>query len=447
MGANLKPTLNFFLFTATPFTSRFFRLAGINILSNMMIPLSGVLSVAFLGHLEQIESLAGVTLATILFNYLYRTLSFLRMGTTGVTAQAVGRGDKTAVLLTGLRNAIIALALGAILLVLQAPLSSVGFSLLSADGVVKAAGQAYYDARIWGVPAALLNFVLMGWFLGQEKSGKVLILSVVGNGVNILLDYLLITRWGLASTGAGWSIAISQDIMALLGIILAILELDWLELKEVSYNLFSWQEFKKTFLLNRDIFIRTLSFLSTFSIFTNFSSILGTRVLTQNALMLQVVTIAVYFIDGLAYSTECLTGIYKGEKNDDQLVPLLNIAAQTSLLAGLVCAGAFIIFPDYLFGLLTDHQDMIAEMKVYIPWLLPVLGFGSLAFMLDGYFLGLAEGATLRNAAILATFVGFAPIAALAWYFQSNGLLWLSMTTFMAARMVLLGAYIPKTLN
>ena len=447
MDLHLKRIPNFLFFAPTPFTERFFRLAGINVLSNLMIPLSGLLSIAFLGHLDNIDNLGGVTLATILFNYLYRTLSFLRMGTTGVTAQCVGRGDKTGVLLTGLRNALIALVLGGILLLLQSPLSSLGFSLLSADAGVKAAGQAYYDARIWGVPAALLNFVLIGWFLGQEKSGKVLTLSVIGNSVNIILDYLLITRWGLASSGAGWATAISQDITALVAIALAVQELDWQEIKGIYKNIFSLVELKQAFLLNRDIFLRTLAFLSTFSIFTNLSSALGTTVLAQNALLLQVVTIAVYLIDGLAYATECLTGIYKGQENHNELVPLLNIAGKTSLIGGLLCATTFVVFPDFLFGLLTDHRDVLMEIKVYVPWLLPVLGFGSLAFMLDGYFLGLAAGATLRNSAILATLIGFAPIAALAWHFQSNELLWLSMTTFMAARMILLGVRIPKTLG
>jgi MATE family multidrug resistance protein len=447
MESQIKKPLSRLNLKLTPFSSRFFRLAAINILSNLMIPLSGLLSVGFLGHLDNIENLAGVTLATILFNYLYRTLSFLRMGTTGVTAQALGRGDQKEVLLTGLRNALIALTLGVLVLLCQSFLGDLGFSVLSADTGVKAAGQDYYLARIGGVPAALLNFVLIGWFLGQEKSGQVLILSVVGNTANIILDYLLITRWGLGSWGAGLATALSQDIMAFLGIILAIKLINWQDIKEVYKDLFAWQELKQNFLLNRDIFIRTLAFLSTFSIFTNLSSILGTKTLAENALMLQVVTIAVYLVDGLAYATECLVGIYQGENKKNQLLPLLSMAAKTSFVAGLFCASAFILFPDFLFGLLTDHRELVLDMKDYIPWLLPVLGLGSLAFILDGYYLGLAAGATLRNAALLATVLGFAPLACLAWYYQSNTLLWLSMTTFMAARMISLGVQIPHTLK
>lgn len=203
----------------------FYRLAFINILSNLMVPLSGFLSVAFLGHLGEIHYLAGVTISTILFNYLYRTMGFLRMSTTAVTAQAVGRDDEASIWLTGLRNALIALGLGIILLIFHQPLGSLGFAVLSAAPDVKAAGQAYYDARIWGAPATLLNFVLIGWFLGRGHSGKVFWMSVVGNGANVLFDYFLIIRWGWMSAGAGFATSASQYLMMLVGIAFIISEL------------------------------------------------------------------------------------------------------------------------------------------------------------------------------------------------------------------------------
>ena len=140
------------------FLPRFYRLAIANILSNLMIPLAGLISVAFLGHLQEIDALAGVCIANILFNLVYLILEFLRMGTTGLTAQAVGADDQEAALLVGLRNGLIALGLGIVLLILQYPLREVGFSLLSADIDVKAAGIDYFNARIWGAPAVLLKF-------------------------------------------------------------------------------------------------------------------------------------------------------------------------------------------------------------------------------------------------------------------------------------------------
>jgi MATE family multidrug resistance protein len=218
------------------FLGRFCRLAVINILSNLTVPLAGLISVAFLGHLIEIRHLAGVTLSTILFNYIYRSLGFLRMGTTGITAQAVGRDDREAVLLTGLRNGLLALGLGLAILILQHPLQELGFALLSAAPEVKSSGQAYYSTRIWAAPATLLNFVLIGWFLGREHSGKVLVMSVAANGVNIVLDYLFIVRWGWESAGAGMATTVSQYLMLLIGMIFAAREVQFKEVRAGSWT-------------------------------------------------------------------------------------------------------------------------------------------------------------------------------------------------------------------
>ncbi|MBD0347387.1 MAG: MATE family efflux transporter [Coleofasciculus sp. Co-bin14] len=429
------------------FLPRFFRLAIVNILSNLMVPLAGLISVAFLGHLMEIRHLAGVTLSTILFNYIYRTLGFLRMGTTGMTAQAVGREDEEAVLLTGLRNAILALGLGLAIVILQYPLQEIGFAVLSAAPDVKASGQAYYSSRIWGAPATLLNFVLIGWFLGREQSGKVLILSVIGNGVNILLDYLFIVHWGWESVGAGLATAISQYVMLLTGMILVCQEVKWKQVQAVAKQLLDLSALKACLLLNRDIFIRPFAFLSTFSIFTNLSSAMGMTILAENALLLQVVTLAVYFIDGLAFATESLTGIFRGKDDNQQVASLVQIASGISLILGLTLALIFVLFPKPLFGVLTNHLEIIDSIHRYVSWLLPVLGFGSLAFILDGYFLGLAEGPTMRSAALSATLIGFVPIAIAAWLFHSSHLLWLAMSVFMAARVITLGVQVPRTLK
>ncbi|MFM7427779.1 MAG: guanitoxin biosynthesis MATE family efflux transporter GntT, partial [Elainella sp.] len=426
---------------------RFLRLAAVNILSNLTVPLTGLISVAFLGHLGEIQYLAGVTLASVLFNYLYRTLGFLRMGTTGVTAQAVGRGDRIDVLLTGLRNGLLAIGLGILLLLFQHPIRDLGFTLLTAEPAIKAAGQAYYDARIWAAPATLLNFVLMGWFLGQEQSGRVLLISAVGNGMNILLDYLLVTQWGWNSAGAGWAIVASQWLMVLIGLVWAGLEVQPQELKTALAQFWDGAALKSTLTLNGNIFIRTFAFLSTFSVFTSLSAAIGTLLLTENALLLQVFSFAVYLIDGLAFATESIAGILHGQKQSQPLLFLVRLSGSISLFLGISFAALFLLFPQPLFALLTNHSEVLNDIGRYVPWLLPVLAFGSIAFMLDGYFLGLAQGATLRNASIVASLIGFAPLAVLAWQLRSNDLLWLALSVFMAARVALLGIQVPRTLQ
>ncbi len=423
---------------------RFLKLAVVNILSNLMVPLASLVDVAFLGHLAEIRHLAGVAIATVLFNYIYWTFGFLRMGTTGTTAQARGRNNHQEVLKICLRNSLIALLIGTIILILQHPLREIGFTLLSATPEVKASGISYYNSLIWGAPATLLNFVLMGWFLGLEQGGKVLLLSLVNKTTNIILDYLFIVRWGWESAGAGAATAISQYLTLLVGIVFVTQLIPSGKIPQLLRGIWQPTVMLETFTLNRDIFIRTFALISTFALFTNLSSNLGTLVLATNSLLIQVVTLAAYFIDGLAFATESLAGASYGEGNQQQLTELWQLSGLISLGLGLIFAGIFCLFPTPLFALLTNHQEVIDNIINYVLWLMPVLAFGSIAYMLDGYFLGLTQGTLLRNSSLIATLAGFAPMATVAWLLGSSHLLWLALAMFMAARAITLGRKIPQ---
>lgn len=427
------------------FLRQFIQLAIVNVLSNLMVPLAGLIDTAFLGHLSDIRHLAGVALATVLFNYIYWTFGFLRMGTTGTTAQAMGRNDRESVVLIGLRHGLLALLLGLLIVLLQVPLRWIGFGLLSATPEVEAAGQSYFDALIWGAPATLINYVLVGWFLGRAQSSQVLLLSALSNGGNVILDYWFIVQLGWEGMGAGLATALSQYLMLLVGLGLVAREVRWQEARLLLGQLFDLTALKSAFLLNSEILIRTFALVSTFSVFTNLSSGMGTVVLSTNAVLLQVVGLASYFIDGLAFATESLAGGFQGQGTATGLLRLVRVSGLTSLSLGLLFAIAFMLFPIPLFGLLTDHRDILNHIPSYVPWLLPVLGFGSIAYMLDGYFLGLTQGQILRQSTLLAVLLGFAPIATVAWYFGNSHLLWLALTCFMAARAVTLGQRVKQT--
>jgi MATE family multidrug resistance protein len=426
---------------------RFWRLAIVNVISNLMVPLASLVDVAFLGHLTEIRHLAGVAIATVLFNYIYWTFGFLRMGTTGLTAQARGRGDTQVELLILLRHGAIALVIGTIILALQQPLREIGFTLLQADPEVLQAGRSYYNALIWGAPATLLNFVLFGWWLGREQGKEVLLISVVNSGANIVLDYLFVVRWEYSSAGAGAATALSQVITLIMGLILVYHELRGREifgegkgnLMRLSKEIWELSALKAAFDLNKDILLRTLALVSTFALFTNLSATMGTTTLAGNTLLLQVVTLAAYFIDGVAFATESMAGNLQGQGKKAQLLPLLKLAGSVSLLSGLGFAVVFNLFPLSLFGLLTSHSKVIQQIQHYLWWLFPVLGFGAIAYMLDGYFLGLTAGKILRQSTLSAAVIGFAPMAISAWYWQTNHLLWLALTLFMATRSVTLG--------
>ena len=429
------------LFTLQPptFLRQFLKLTAINVLSNVMVPIAGLLDVAFLGHLADIRHLAGVALATVVFNYLYWTFGFLRMSTTGMTAQAIGRGEEEEALLIGLRHGILALLLGAAIVILQVPLRQLGFAMLSAATEVAAAGEAFYNALIWGAPATLINFVIIGWLLGRSQSDRVLILTAVNSGANITLDYWFIVRLDWASTGAGLATALSQYLMLLVGLVMLAQEVPLKQMRVNTQQLWDASALATVWVLNRDILIRTFALISTFAIFTNLGSAFGTVPLTANALLMQVVTLAAYFIDGIAFATESLAGLFWGQGNVSQLKQLVLIAGGLSLCIGVLIAIAVIGYPDPLFGRLTTHSQVLDYLKQYVLWLLPVLGFGSLAYMFDGYFLGLTEGRVLRQATLQAVLLGFMPIAIVAWYRHNNHWLWFALTLFMAVRALALG--------
>jgi MATE family multidrug resistance protein len=428
------------------FLSRFYRLAIINIVSNITEPLAGLFSIAFLGHLTQIHHLAGVTISTTFFNCIYSLFIFLRMGTTGVTAIAVGQDDRENIVLVGLRNGLIALGIGLIILILQYPMQQLWFASMSASPEVKASGIAYFNARIWAAPAIFLNVVIIGWFLGREQSQKVLLMTVVANAANIGFDYLFIIRWDWASTGAGLSQTISQSLMLLAGIILVSQDVEWEEVRTAIGKLWDTQAFKAIFIINGDIFIRSLANMTAFFIFMSLSSMMGVTILAENALIVQVIMIGSFGIEGIKFTVETLSGNFKGKKAIEQLLPLLQMATGSSLAVALVLSGVSVLFPDTVFGLLTDHAEIIEKVKIHVFWLFSILGLSAFSNVLEGYFVGIAEPSALRNSALIKS-IGFASSAGAAWYFQSNHMLFLAYSVFTLAEVVVLGVQLPGTLK
>ncbi|NTW20211.1 MAG: MATE family efflux transporter, partial [Nostocales cyanobacterium W4_Combined_metabat2_030] len=293
------------------FLSRFYRLSSISVLSNMMVPLAGLVDIAFLGHLTDIRHLAGVILATILFDYLYRILKFMRSSTNAITAQAVGKDDDKAVILAGLRSGLIALFVGLIILLLQYPLQKIGFLILTGSSDIEAAGVDYFYARIWGAPAVLLNFVLFGWFLGREMNWVMLLMSIVGNASNVLLDYLMIFKWGWASTGAGLATALSQYLALIVGLIWMVYTIPWQAVPAAIQELFDRVALQETFALKGNILIRFLVLVSVYSIFTNLIATMGTTVLAQNGLLLQIALLSQFTINGVGMTMQTMAGNFK----------------------------------------------------------------------------------------------------------------------------------------
>jgi len=413
------------------FLPRFFRLATISVLSNMMVPLAGLVDTAFLGHLADIQYLAGVILGSILFDYLYRVLKFLRTSTTALTAQAVGQEDAVQVWVAGLRSALVALVVGLGILALQYPLQKLGFALLTGAPGVEQSGADYFYARIWGAPAVLLNFVILGWLLGQERNGLVFLISLVANFSNVGLDYWMINRLGWASQGAGWATAMSQYLALALGLVCIAWSAHGETVKAAIAELSDWQALKETIALKGNILIRFLLLITTYALFTNVSSSFGTEVLAQNGLLLQIALLSQFTIQGVGMTNQTLTGNFKSKGDYHLLSPVLLTSVATTLLMALGFALTAIAFPDPLFGLLTNHAEINASLRKYSIWLVPLLEVTALAFMLEGYFIGLKASSPLRNGVLIAFIGVYLPCLGLAVWQHSNNWLWFSLVAYM----------------
>jgi len=425
---------------------RFVRLSCINLLANITVPLAGLVDTAMLGHLDNLRFLAGVGLGAVLFDYLYWSLGFLRMGTTGITAQASGRRDPHEVTLALLRPALLAFVAAGAILLLQWPLRELGFSLLSGEAGVEAAGRDYFNARVWGAPATLGSFVLIGWFLGREQSRRVLFMTVVANLVNVALNYLFIVRLGLAARGAGLATMISQYVMLAVG--LALLRTQWGHSTGSLWSeLFDHEKMRALLRFNRDLLLRTLCLVTSFAIFVNFGALLGTTLLAANLILYRLFILAANLIDGAALAAESLAGIFRGERNLASLRRVIRLSMITGVAFSILFLGAFFVARGFWLGLLTSHEDVVRLASSYSLWLVPVMLLGSVAFMYDGLFIGLTEGRALRNAMLLSALVFFLLPAVVAVWLSSNHLLWLAMAVFMAARAATLAHQMTRLLN
>ena len=424
------------------FIPRFYRLASVSVLSNMMIPLAGLCDTAFLGHLQDLRHLAGVILASILFDYLYRILKFLRNSTNAMTAQAAGENDPEGILLAGLRSGLIAIAIALLILLLQYPIQKLGFAILSGAQEIESTGREYFNARIWGAPAVLLNFVLLGWFLGREKNGTVLLISAIANGSNIFLDYLMIYRWHWSSMGAGLATALSQYLALSVGLITILITIDWQDVSSVLPQVWNRQALQGALKLKVDILIRFLTLISAYSIFTNLSAGISTELLAENGLLLQIALLSQFTIQGIGMTTQTLVGNFNGKGENTKLMPLMTMAIINSLPLALIFALTTLFFPQAIFGLLTNHSEINQTITQYTIWLLPLLSFTAIAFMLEAYFIGLKAVAVLRNASLTAFFLAFLPVIIAAWYLNNVNLLWLSLTVYMLALVLYLGKQI-----
>ena len=413
------------------------RLAIPMIIANISTPLLGLVDTAVMGHLDTPDYLAGVALGGLIFSFIYWGFSFLRMGTTGITAQAYGNSDDSEIKLILARTFLIAVIIAVGLLLLQYPIRLFSFWLINSSAAVEQLSIRYFNIRIWSAPASLGHYVLLGWFIGIQDVKSPLYIVLITNLCNIGLDILFVVYLGMDISGVALASVLAEYFGLLLGLLLLAWRLKSYRTKLDWRQLFDRKKLKVLLTINNDIFIRTLCLIFTFAFFTAQGARYGEVILAANAVLLNFQMFMAFALDGFAHAAEALVGKAIGAANKVLFSRSVRTTALWSYAVTIGFTILYLYFGTDIVRLLTNLETVRNTAFKYLPWVVitPLLSFGS--FLLDGIFIGATLSREMRNTMLLSVLFCFLP----AWYFsqplQNHGL-WLSFCIFMLARSILM---------
>jgi MATE family multidrug resistance protein len=408
-------------------------LAGPMILSNITVPLLGIVDTAVIGHLGSAHFLAGIALGATVISLLFWLAGFLRMSTTGLVAQAYGKKDYPQ--LAGLLKRSLVLALiVAFSLIALSPLIKNAIAYLSGSSAqVLAQAYSYFEIRIFSAPAALCNLVLLAWMLGIHYGKGPFYLLLVTNITNIVLDIYFVVYLDWQVAGAAWASLIA-DYTALLFALFLVFRLA----KKMTVPLFlgGWFSRDKMWALlslNRDIFIRSLILQLCFSFMTFYGARIGEVTLAVNAVLLNFLMLVSFALDGIAYASEAKVGQAKGQHSVRRINLWVKISVFWGMLFAFCYSVFFALFGSQIITLLTDIPEVIKAANEYLPWLIFMPLAAMSCFLFDGIFVGLTRAQDMRNTMLISALVGF---FGMFWVFNAwqNHALWLAMTCFMLLR-------------
>lgn len=422
-----------------PTQRRVWALAAPMILSNLSVPLVALVDSAVIGHLPHAHQLAAVAVGGSLYTLLTWAMGFLRMGSTGFAAQAAGRGDGGALRQVLLQGMLLGVLLALVLTLLAMPFSGAALRLMQPSAALDALAREYFQIRLFGLPAALASYALVGWLLGTQNARGPLAILLTANLLNVALDlwFVLGLQWGVA--GAAWASVIAEWSAALLGLWLARRALRRYPGQLDGAALRRWNAWRPLLAVNRDIFIRTLALQLVFFLITLQGTRLGDATVAANALLLNGLLLTAHALDGLAHAVEALCGHALGARERITLRRTLLVAGAWSLLASAGFALFFLLGGHWFIGLQTDIAVVRSTALQYLPYLalLPLLAVWS--YLLDGLFIGATRAREMRDAMLIA----LALALPLGWALQGLGNhgLWLAFLAFMALRSLVLGGY------
>ncbi|WP_209124233.1 MATE family efflux transporter [Alkalihalobacillus sp. BA299] len=413
------------------------------IISGISTPILGAVDTAVVGRIPDPASIGGVAIGAVIFNTMYWLLGFLRVSTSGFTAQAEGANNQKEMILSFLRPMIIAVVFGLFFIILQQPILKIALALIGGSETVSSFAASYFSIRIWGAPFSLLSYVMIGWLIGMGKVRLALATQVLMNLLNIILDIVFVLGFGMGVTGVAYATLISEISAVLFGA-WVIYRTHRVKLSTINFQMLIESEpLIKMIKVNRDLFLRTVCLLTMTGIFTAKGASMGEVTLAANAILLQIHYIMAYLIAGFANASSIIVGRAIGSGNQFLYKRALSLSAQWGFASSIVLFLVILLFGESIVALFTTITEVKEVAIGLLIWMLvfPFVGFWGL--QLEGIFSGATEARSIRDSIILALIVFLLAI----WLFvpvYSNHGVWIAFVLFSFSRSFFLSLFIPK---
>lgn len=402
-------------------------------LSNVSEPLIGVVNTAVIGQLPDPYCIGAIAVGALIFSFIFWSFGFLRLSTGGLSAQATGAGDTPELVAVLARSLMIGLVAGFALIALSPIIREVAFDLIGGSPEIRHHGETYFNYRIWAAPAALSNYCVMGWFIGQSRARLAFMVQLFLNVTNMALSALFVLKLGMTSDGVGLASLIAEWSAVSLALVLALRVLGKMGAHISWPRILDRARLWKTLAMNGDVMIRTLCLVFAFTWFTARGARAGDVVIAANAVLINLFEVSAYLIDGFAYASEALVGQAVGARNRQRFREAIWLTSVWAMVVGLVCSLVIWFAGPMLIDMMTVSGSVRETARLYLPWaaISPLLGV--ICFQFDGIFTGAMATKDMRNMMIVSLGVFM-----LAWWlleapFGNHGL-WAALNIFFVAR-------------
>ena len=412
-------------------------------LSNVSEPLIGVVNTAVIGQLKEPYYIGAVAVGALVFSFIFWGFGFLRLSTGGLSAQALGAGDRTELVAVLIRSLMIGLAAGIGLILLSPFIRDAAFSLIGGSAEMRSHAETYFNYRIFAAPAALANYCVMGWFIGQSRAKLAFVVQLFLNLTNMALSASFVLGLGMTSDGVGLAALLAEWLAVTLALVLAFSILRGMGAHMSWPRILDPVRFKRTLLMNGDVMIRTLCLVFAFTFFAARGARAGDVTVAANAVLLNLFEVSAYLIDGFAYASEALVGQSVGARNRERFRVAVRLTSAWAMVVGVACSLVIWFLGPSIIDMMTLSEAVRETARSYLPWVAisPVLGV--ICFQFDGIFTGAMATRDMRNMMIVSLAVFLLACWLLEAPFGNHGL-WAALNIFFIARGVTFATRMPS---